>query len=287
MNAGVLVTGASGFVGRRLVTRLQSDGYQVRTFCASDGDIATSELSFSDVGHVYHLAARTFVPDSWCNPVDFYRVNVLGTLNVLDFCRRTGASATIISSYVYGHPNADPIPESHPLSAFNPYGHSKILAEQAVSYFCEAFRIRASVVRPFNLYGPGQSASFLIPSILRQALNPACNEISVLDDRPRRDYIYVDDLVSLLLLLIDGRAGVYNAGSGVSHSVREVLDLVNGLIPFPKALICSGQSRPQEVLDMRADIRRAQVELGWSPETALHDGLRFTINDLLMNTNVR
>lgn len=281
MNCRVLVTGARGFVGRRLVAALESNGHEVRTHCTSDGDITNGVVDHAGVNHVYHLAGRTSVPESWINPLEFYRVNVLGTLNVLDFCRRNGASITLVSSYVYGVPVMDPIPESHPLSAFNPYGHSKILAEQAGSYFAEAFGLRVSIVRPFNLYGPGQAAAFLIPSILSQALDPACREISVSDERPRRDYLYIDDFVTLLSRLTDGKTGVYNAGCGQSHSVREVLDLVNGLIPSPKPVTCSNQPRPQEVLNMRADISKAQAELGWRPVTGLRDGLERTMGFLV------
>ena len=208
-------------------------------------------------------------------------MNVLGTVNVLEYCRRTGASATLISSYVYGIPSSDPSPESHPLSAFNPYGHTKSLAEQVGSYFETAFGVRVSVVRPFNLYGPGQAASFLIPSILRQALDTACKELTVLDDKPRRDYLYIDDFIALLLKFSDGQVGVYNAGSGQSHSVREVLDLINGLLDAPKPIICSGESRPQEVFEMKADISRALATLGWKPVVGLKDGLRLTMEYLL------
>ena len=84
---------------------------------------------------MFHLAARTYVPDSWKRPVEFYQTNVLGTANVLEYCRASGASFTLVSSYMYGRPERFPIPEDHPLHAFNPYGHSKLLAEDLARFY--------------------------------------------------------------------------------------------------------------------------------------------------------
>src|SRR4051812_26079146 len=106
----VLVTGGRGFIGRRLVAALEQSGCTVRVMSTRDGDIAESPLrSSDDVSHVYHLAAKSFVPESWNDPHGFYRTNVLGTVSVLEFCRRTGASVTFVSSYVYGQPKYLPI----------------------------------------------------------------------------------------------------------------------------------------------------------------------------------
>src|ERR1700740_3632377 len=100
----VLVTGADGFVGSHRVKARQVTGNVVITHSTRQGDIANGPLSYEGVGHVFHLAARTFVPDSWSAPLSFYEVNLLGTVNVLEFCRAHGASLTLISSYVYGPP---------------------------------------------------------------------------------------------------------------------------------------------------------------------------------------
>src|SRR5215472_10207187 len=100
----VLVTGASGFLGTHLTKALGAAGYWVEPHSSRSGDIANCEFDVADVGHVFHLAARTFVPESWGDPLSFYRVNVLGTVNVLEFCRAHNASLTLMSSYVYGRP---------------------------------------------------------------------------------------------------------------------------------------------------------------------------------------
>src|SRR5580698_6385324 len=197
-NKSILVTGADGFIGSHLVPALLAAGYTVFAHSTPEGDIRNCSLSFEGVGHVFHLAARTFVPDSWTAPLGFYEVNVLGTVNVLEFCRACGASLTLISSYVYGPPVRLPISEGQPARAFNPYSHTKILAEETGLYYQRQFAVPVTIVRPFNVYGPGQDRRFLIPTILTQAIDPAQAAIIVTDLRPRRDYIFIADLIDLL-----------------------------------------------------------------------------------------
>lgn len=272
-NAEVLVTGGSGFLGRALTAALRERGACVHAIGSSHGDIARCELPFPGVGHVYHLAARSFVPGSWQSPQAFYETNVQGTVNVLEFCRRSGASLTLVSSYVYGSPQKLPIAEDHPLQAFNPYSHTKILAEECAAFYAQKMGVRVTVVRPFNLYGPGQDSRFLIPTLLNQALDPAAETIEVADERPRRDYIHLDDVVSLMLLLGEsGGDGAYNAGSGSSASIRDLVEIVNRATGRPKTLVSRGESRPGEVMDVVADITRARG-LGWEPRISLEDGI--------------
>jgi nucleoside-diphosphate-sugar epimerase len=278
----VLVTGSTGFAGRPLTAALRCAGYLVHEFSSRTGDIARHPFDFPHViRHVYHLAARTFVPASWKEPAAFYETNVLGTINALEFCRRTGASITVVSSYVYGQPEFLPIREDHRVRAFNPYSHSKILAEQAAEYYASAFGIAVTIVRPFNMYGPGQPEQFLIPTLIRQALDPGVGQIEVADDRPRRDYVHVQDVVALLLSLRSaGALGTFNAGSGISTSIRELADIICDAAGTHKPLRSRGESRPEEVLDVVADISRARA-LGWTPRISLRDGIRSMIAGLV------
>lgn len=278
MTEGVLVTGASGFIGVSLSETLRSAGYTVYGHAGSTGDIAHYEFVFPTVKHVFHLAAKTYVPDSWTSPFEFYRVNFLGTVNVLEFCRRQGASITFVSSYVYGKPETLPIRESHPIRAFNPYSHTKILAEEVVSYYNSQFGVPASIVRPFNVYGPGQKDCFLIPTLIRQALDESSTEIVVSDLRPRRDYIFVRDLVGLLMATrtrLDGQ--VYNGGSGQSVAIEDLTTLISSLTCTFKPLRSRSEERPEEVFDVVADISKAESELKWRPSVLLREGLRETI----------
>src|ERR1035438_1527231 len=129
MKSEILVTGATGFLGRHLVEALEARGHGVRPHSSSQGDIAHCRLPIEGAHHVFHLAAKSFVPESWANPQGFYDVNVMGTVNVLEHCRRHRTPLTLISSYVYGHPRCLPVSEDHPLAAINPYAHTKILAD--------------------------------------------------------------------------------------------------------------------------------------------------------------
>lgn len=274
MKNEILVTGATGFLGRHLVAALQSQGCSVRQHSSADGDIARCALPLENVGRVFHLAAKSYVPDSWKNPQAFYETNVMGTVNVLEHCRQNPAALTLISSYVYGQPLRLPISEDHPLAAANPYAHTKILAEETARFYEERFGVALVIVRPFNIYGPGQTGPFLIPSIVRQALDPSVKEIRVQDLRPRRDYVYVADAVELLLATLrPGVKGVFNLGSGYSASVGEVAELVNQAAGAHKPVVSAGEQRPGEIMDVVADTSRAAVELGWRPRTSLADGI--------------
>lgn len=273
------MTGADGFIGTHLVKALREAGYVVYTHSTLQGNIANCPLNYVGVGHVFHLAARTFVPDSWSTPLSFYEVNLLGTVNALEFCRAHGASLTLMSSYVYGPPARLPISEDAPLCAFNPYSHTKILAEETGLYYRRQFGVPVTIVRPFNVYGPGQDRRFLIPKILAQAIDPGQDAIVVADLRPRRDYIFVADLIDLLMRTGFRReGGIFNAGSGSSWGVGDVVAVVNGLLPLSKPVYGDGPTRPDEVLDVIADISRARNEFGWEPRVTLRDGLQETLS---------
>lgn len=278
MDKGVLVTGANGFIGTHLVRALRAVGHAVSTHSTREGNITNCPLNFEDVGHVFHLAGKTFVPDSWSTPLGFYAVNVLGTVNVLEFCRAGGASLTLMSSYVYGRPERLPISENDSLQPFNPYSHTKILAEETGRYYQQQFGVPVTIVRAFNIYGPGQDRRFLIPTVLAQAIDPQASTIVVTDLRPRRDYVFIDDLISLLLCTVfRKKGGTFNAGSGSSWAVEDIIAIVNQLLPAPKAIRLEGRLRQEEVLDVIADISRARREFGWDPRVTLRDGIRSTL----------
>jgi nucleoside-diphosphate-sugar epimerase len=278
MNDSILVTGATGFVGTHLVQALRQRGDSVVAHSTRHGNLAREEPKAIGIRHVYHLAARTYVPDSWKDPRSFYEANVLGALNVLEFCRKHGCSLTLMSSYVYGRPERLPLSEDHPLRAFNPYAHSKILSEEMARFYEAAYNVRVNIVRPFNIYGPMQSGQFLIPTLISQALSKDRDAIIVQDADPKRDYIFVADLIDLLLLLDDSRnPGVYNAGSGVSTSVQELAEEILRLTRIQKRILSRDCRRPDEILNTVADITRARDILNWRPKISLQEGLLRTI----------
>ena len=274
MKNEILVTGATGFLGRHLVRALESQGRVVRQHSSAAGDIASCSLPMEGVSHVFHLAARSYVPESWQNPPSFYHTNVMGTVNVLEHCRQNHAALTLLSSYVYGQPQRLPIAEDHPLVAANPYAHTKILAEDTARFYEQRFEISLLIVRPFNIYGPGQRGSFLIPSIARQVLDPAVEVVRVQDLRPKRDYLYIGDAIEFLVASLRAEArGIFNLGSGHSASVADVVQLVQNAAGVSKPVVSADEARPGEIMDVVADTSHAAAELGWRPRTSLAEGI--------------
>ena len=273
--AKVMITGSDGFIGKYLHQKLP--GCNVVAFDANDGDIVEHKFSESEVVHVFHLAAKTSVPDSWENPREFYRVNVLGTTNILEYCRRIGASMTYVNSYPYGIPLYNPIDEAHPCIPHSVYNHSKHLAEDICRFYAAHYNVPITVFRLFNVFGGGQRTNFLIPHIVKQAL--FSSHIEVMDLAPKRDYTYIADVVEAIRLSI-GLKGFneYNVGSGESKSVGEICNHVLTILCDQKPILSLDNKRKNEVPDIIADISKINNELGWKPTTSFDEGLRNTIH---------
>lgn len=245
---------------------------------SSDGDIASREtltrFAKQDVAHVIHLAGKIFVPDSWGDPQTFCQINVLGTVSVLEFCRNHHIPLTYVSAYVYGHPDSLPIGEDSAIRPSNPYALTKRLAEEACEFYASAYDLPVTTLRPFNAYGIGQAEKFLIPEIISQVLD-AGEIIAVKDLAPKRDYVYLDDLVTALLATLDEPGGyrVYNIGSGISLSVQEVIDIIQDIAGTQKKIVCDNVVRTNELMDVVADISKAGNELGWHPGFSFHEGI--------------
>ena len=276
MKERVLVTGGSGFIGRRLVKSLASEGVSVSAPGSDVLDVAAGKFSGLAADRVVHLAARTYVPDAWTDPAEFYRVNTQGTINVLDCCRRTEAHLIFVSGYCYGIPESLPLSEQAPLRPNNPYAFSKFAAEEACRFFRDYFQTHVTILRPFNIYGGGQSSHFLIPRIVEQATDPTVSEIVVEDDKPRRDYVHADDVVGAIrALLKNPRPGAtFNIGAGESHSVADLAKMICAAANVEKPVVSRGRERANEIPDVVADISAIRDAIGWSPSIGLQDGLR-------------
>ena len=274
----ILVTGAAGFIGRNLVARLRGEGHSVVEFDVAQGDVTSIDdlhcFASLQIDHVFHLAGKTFVPDSWKNPFGFYQVNVMGTTNILEFCRKTGARLTYISSYLYGEPDYLPVDELHPVKSYNPYSQSKVLADSICQFYARYYNIPVTIFRPFNAFGPGQSGLFLIPEIIEKVMNRDIREVEVMDLRPKRDYIFIDDLVDALVLSLNNQLGIYNIGSGYSKSVEEIIQLVMKHSGITKPYRSKAVTRTNEIFDLYAGISKAETELGWKPKTPFEDGIK-------------
>lgn len=302
----VLVTGAGGFIGSHLCERLVELGASVRALVeynslgswgwldesplrgdlevvlgdVRDRDATVAVAAGSDV--VFHLAALIAIPYSYEAPASYVETNVLGTVNVLRAAQLSGSSLVVhtSTSEVYGSARYVPIDETHPLQAQSPYAASKIGADKMAEAFHLSFGLPVATLRPFNTFGPRQSARAVIPTILTQLL--AGGPVALGNLEPTRDFTYVSDTVDAFVRLGDcpeavGR--VLNAGSGKEISIGELVERIEAVVhrrvPVERE---AERARPpaSEVERLCADARSARELLGWEPQVSLDDGLALT-----------
>lgn len=293
--ASVLVTGATGFVGPYLVQALCGKGAQVKILSLSEGEVS-SDLRADDleivtgditkpetldgvtkgVDLVFHLAAIANVDYAIQNPVRTYDVNVRGTLNLLEEVRKNPVKKFVYvsSSHVYGVPQYIPVDEKHPIAPREPYSASKAAAENIVNGYTGAYGINTAIVRPFNIYGPGQHESFLIPSIIQQASGSDLIEVGNVE--PTRDFTYITDIVVGFLKIAESGSGVYNIGSGVEVKVddivHKIVDIINPDIEI-RSVVDRQRSGGVEIPRLCADVSRLKG-IGWEPTIGIDEGLR-------------
>jgi NAD dependent epimerase/dehydratase len=301
----VLVTGAEGFIGSTLVDHLLAAGADVRAFvhykpygtagwlAGRDDDVDIQAGDIRDAGRVlevvegcdvvFHLAALIGIPYSYLAPESYVQTNVTGTLNVLQACRRAGVErlAHTSTSETYGTAITVPISEDHPLQPQSPYSASKIGADMMALSFGASFELPVAVVRPFNTYGPRQSARAVIPTILGQ-LHAGTTQIKLGSTTPTRDFNYVDDTVRGFLAVArsDRALGeVVNVGSGREIAIGDLFRLLIEVSGVDAELVVDeSRVRPagSEVERLLCDNTRAREWCGWEPQVPLEEGLRRT-----------
>ena len=271
----VLVTGAAGFVGRALANTLRAAGHEVIELERRNGDIAepATWAGVPAVAHVFHLAGKSFIPESWRDPAGFMQANVTGTTRALEYCRATGAHLVFTSTAIFGAPKRLPVREDDTVTPNNPYALTKFLAEGACAFYASILDVPVSVIRLANVFGPGQRPEFLIPTIIDHVRR--CQNIRVKTLSPRRDFLFLDDAVSALIHAMARPPGlrVINIGSGTSHSVREVTDIIQAAAGTRLPVVSDEELRPHEVAEVSVDITRARELLGWTPRHSLAEGI--------------
>jgi NAD dependent epimerase/dehydratase len=305
----VLVTGAGGFIGGHVVERLVNDGARVRALCrynsrnergtldwlapevTADVEVVLGELrdveSVSDAvagtDVVIHLGAQIAIPYSYVNPRDFIEVNVLGTLNVAEAARRHGVARVVhtSTSEVYGSAQTVPMTETHPLEPQSPYAASKLAADKLIDSYHRSFDLPACVVRPFNTYGPRQSARAIIPTIISQALAGSTLRLGSLT--PRRDLTFAADTAAGFVAAATAEDAVgrtIQLGANHDVSVGDLVRLVGEVLGRELTV----ETDPRRVRPEASEVVRlisgpflAEEVLGWRAEVPLHDGLAQTI----------
>ena len=303
----ILVTGADGFIGSHLVEQLVRQGHDVRAFvlynsfnswgwldsCAPDvtsqfdvfsGDIRDPygvRTAMKDCDVVLHLAALIGIPYSYHSPDTYVDTNIKGTLNVLQAARDLGIDQVIhtSTSEVYGSAQFVPITELHPLEGQSPYSASKIGADQMAIAFHRSFGTPVTVIRPFNTYGPRQSARAVIPTVITQIAS-GNGHVQLGSLNPTRDFSYVSDTVSGFMAAIgieESFGQVINLGSGFEVSIAETVQILSEIMGLRIDVLTQEERvRPplSEVERLWADNSRAKDLFGWQPAYGGVDGFR-------------
>ena len=312
-----LVTGAGGFIGGHLATTLVGAGHRVRAFVRYNsrndrgtlewhdqptvreldvvfGDLRDAEsvaAALVGVDVVYHLGAQIAIPYSYVNARDFFETNVLGTLNVAEAAVRVGVRRVIqaSTSEVYGTAQVVPMTEDHPLQAQSPYAASKIGSDMLIESFARSHHLPMTIVRPFNTYGPHQSARAIIPTIITQALTGSAIRLGSLD--ARRDLTFVSDTVAGFVSAAASAAAIgrtVQLGTGTDASVGEIVALVGECLRRRLDVeLDEARVRPphSEVARLLSDPRLAHELIGWRPVVDLHAGLTATIEWIRSNAD--
>jgi NAD dependent epimerase/dehydratase len=305
-----LVTGADGFIGSHLVQELLARGADVRAFVFYNSfnswgwldslpreqvlqlDVCSGDIrdphgvaaAMTDCEFVFHLAALIAIPFSYHSPDTYVDTNIKGTLNVLQAARHHGVRKLIVTSTseVYGTAKYVPIDESHPFQGQSPYSATKIGADRLAESFYRSFNLPVTILRPFNTYGPRQSARAFIPTVITQLLSGR-DEIELGSLSPMRDLNFVKDTVEGFVAVMesDATTGVeINLANGAEHSIGDVArELIAQINPDAKIVTDAQRVRPEksEVERLLGCNRKIRDLTGWEPKVGLQEGLRQTV----------
>lgn len=313
-----LITGADGFIGSHLAEMLVLKGYQVKALtlynsfnnwgwlenisCKKDIEILSGDVRdpyycktiTKNVDVIFHLAALIAIPYSYIAPDSYLETNIKGTLNICQAAKENGISRLIhtSTSEVYGTAKYVPIDEKHPLQPQSPYSATKIAADAMVMSFFNSFDLPVTIARPFNTYGPRQSARAVIPTIITQIASGK-KEIKLGDPSPTRDFNYVEDCCRGFIMLAENEKTIgetINIGSNFEISIGNVFNLIKEFMSSNVILINDEQrKRPKksEVFRLWCDNKKIKDLTGYEPKVDIHNGLKKTINWITKPENLK
>ena len=297
----VLVTGGAGFIGSHVVDALVAGGHQVtvvdnlstgkRANLPAEVPLMEVDLWSDDLEAVFrrvrpqavfHLAAQASVPRSVADPATDAKINVLGTINLLEQCRDAGVRRVVYSSTggaLYGEPEQLPCTEEHPVRPLSPYGISKYVGEQYIEMYGRLHGLEYAILRYANVYGPRQDpfGEAGVVAIFTQRMVRGEDVVVFGDGTQERDFVYVEDVAQANFLALERGSGqALNIGCGVGTSVNELVSRLRETIGYEREPTYT-EPRPGDVYRIALDASRARRELGWEPKVSLEEGLRRTV----------
>lgn len=314
----ILITGAEGFIGSHLTELLFLKGYEVRALsqynsnnhwgwlenisCKDQIDIVTGDIRdphfckhiTKDIDVVFHLAALIAIPYSYVAPDAYLDTNIKGTLNICQAARDNGNIRVVhtSTSEVYGTAQFVPINEQHPLQPQSPYSASKIGADAMAMSFYHSFDLPLTIARPFNTYGPRQSARAVIPTIITQIASGE-KKIKLGDVTPTRDFNYVEDTCRGFLSILESQNTIgetLNIGSNFEISIGDTLNLIKEIMKSEVEFIVDAQRiRPEksEVFRLWCDNSKISKLTDFKPQVSIRDGLKKTIDWITLPENLK
>jgi UDP-glucose 4-epimerase len=272
-----LVTGSSGFIGRHLIRALKKKKVKVVEFSSKKGRQLTNHRHFAklpSVDVVFHLGAVSGYQDSNENTFQAYEVNVAGTVNVLEYCRRAKAKLIFPSTYVYDRPYTAYKKESHPALPCTHYAYTKYLGEQCCQFYSRIYGVDTLILRTSNVYGKGQDDKYIVPVIATHLL--ANKPLALTKPKVERSYVHVDDVVKAYLKLASSKTkpgDVFNVAYPEPTTLIDLIKLMEKVAGTKGKITFSGVSRPHDVDKNRFDISKIKNAINWQPEVSLESGL--------------
>lgn len=271
----ILVTGSSGFIGRKVLEKLP----KLEVITDYDNSIRIDLQNINEVMKinsadiVIHLAGKT-PANKELKWNDYFNSNISSTLNILEYCVKKNIKKLIyVSNYIYGNPKYSPIDENHPINPHNAYSESKYLAERLCKFYCDKTNLNLIILRPFNIYGESMNRGFLLSNLINSVKTK--QKVTIINKDSKRDLLHVDDFVDLILKIKDYNCKfeIFNVGTGISCSFNEIIEKIEK-ITSKKLNLEYLEDKKIFMDDIKADISKIKEKLDWKPRIGIDEGLK-------------